>query len=153
MIDAYLRHKQERNAQGIPPLPLNPEQTEELCKLLESPPQGQEDFLLELLKERVSPGVDPAAEVKAAFLDDILKGKTSSPLISKQEAVKILGTMIGGYNVQPLIDALDDEALADEAACALAGLTYVYDAAEQIIKLAKSNPSAKKVAESWAEAE
>ena len=153
MIDAYLRHKQERNAQGIPPLPLNPEQTEELCKLLESPPQDQEDFLLELLKERVSPGVDPAAEVKAAFLDGILKGKTSSPLISKQEAVKILGTMIGGYNVQPLIDALDDRDLADEAACALAGLTYVYDAAGQIIKLAQSNSAAKKVAESWAAAE
>ncbi|HKL24941.1 MAG TPA: bifunctional aconitate hydratase 2/2-methylisocitrate dehydratase [Desulfuromonadales bacterium] len=153
MIDAYLRHKQERNAQGIPPLPLNPEQTEELCKLLESPPAGQEEFLLELLKERISPGVDPAAEVKADFLGRILTGKTSSPLISKRDAVKILGTMIGGYNVQPLIDALSDDELADEAACALAGLTYVYDAAGQVIELAKSNAAAKKVAESWAEAE
>lgn len=153
MIDAYLRHKQERNAQGIPPLPLNPEQAEELCKLLQAPPAGQEELLLALLKERISPGVDPAAEVKADFLGRILAGKTSSPLISKQDAVQILGSMIGGYNVQPLIDALNDDELADEAACALAGLTYVYDAAGQLIELAKSNAAAKKVVESWAEAE
>ena len=123
MIEAYLMHEQERNAQGIPALPLNPEQAAELCELLQSPPAGKEEFLMNLFTERISPGVDPAAEVKAAFLADILAGKKSSPLIDKKKAVQILGTMIGGYNVQPLIEALKDSALADEAACALSGLT------------------------------
>jgi aconitate hydratase 2/2-methylisocitrate dehydratase len=153
MIEAYLMHEKERNAQGIPALPLNPEQTAGVCELLVNPPAGKEEFLMELFTERVSPGVDPAAEVKAAFLAEILKGSKSSPLIDKKKAVQILGTMIGGYNVQPLIEALGDAALADDASCALAGLTYVYDAAEQIIALAKNNPDAKKVVESWANAE
>ena len=153
MIEAYLMHEQERNAQGIPALPLNPEQTTELCELLQSPPAGKEEFLMNLFTERISPGVDPAAEVKAGFLTDILTGKKSSPLIDKKKAVQILGTMIGGYNVQPLIDSLKDGELADEAACALSGLTYVYDAAEQVVELSKSNAAAKKVVESWAKAE
>ena len=153
MIEAYLMHEQERKAQGIPALPLNPEQTTALCELLQSPPAGKEEFLMNLFTERVSPGVDPAAEVKAAFLADILAGKKSSPLIDKSKAVQILGTMIGGYNVQPLIEALKDSALADEAATALSGLTYVYDAAASVIALAKSNAAAKKVVESWANAE
>ena len=153
MIEAYLRHEEERNAQGIPALPLNPEQTTALCELLQNPPAGKEDFLMNLFTERISPGVDPAAEVKAGFLAEILTGAKSSPLIDKVKAVQILGTMIGGYNVQPLIDALKDSALADEAACALSGLTYVYDAAAQVLELAKSNAAAKKVAESWANAE
>ncbi|PLX83421.1 MAG: bifunctional aconitate hydratase 2/2-methylisocitrate dehydratase [Desulfuromonas sp.] len=153
MIDAYLRHEEERNAQGIPALPLNPEQTTSLCELLQNPPAGKEEFLMNLFTQRISPGVDPAAEVKAAFLADILTGAKSSPLIDKVKAVQILGTMIGGYNVQPLIDALKDSALADEAACALSGLTYIYDAADQVFELAKNNAAAKKVAESWANAE
>ncbi len=153
MIEAYLRHEEERKAQGIPALPLNPEQATQLCELLQNPPAGKEDFLMHLFTERISPGVDPAAEVKAAFLNDILKGAKSSPLIDKKKAVQILGTMIGGYNVQPLIEALQDAELADEAVCALSGLTYVYDAAEQVIELSKSNAAAKKVVESWANAE
>ncbi len=108
MIEAYLMHEKERNAQGIPALPLNPEQTASLCELLQNPPAGKEEFLMELFTERVSPGVDPAAEVKAAFLAEILTGAKSSPLIDKKKAVQILGTMIGGYNVQPLIGALND---------------------------------------------
>ena len=153
MIEAYLKHEEERNAQGIPALPLSPEQTVDLCHLLQSPPAGKEDFLMNLLTERISPGVDPAAEVKAAFLADIISGTKSSPLIDKVKAVQILGTMIGGYNVQPLIAALGDPALADEAAGALCGMTYVYDAAEQVIELSKNNAAAKKVVESWAAAE
>ncbi|MDF1579774.1 MAG: bifunctional aconitate hydratase 2/2-methylisocitrate dehydratase [Desulfuromonadales bacterium] len=153
MIEAYLMHEQERNAQGIPALPLNPEQTVSLCTLLQSPPAGKEEFLLHLFTERISPGVDPAAEVKAAFLAEILKGTKTSPLIDKVKAVRILGTMIGGYNVQPLIDALSDATLADEAACALSAITYVYDAAQQVFDLAAKNAAAKKVAESWAKAE
>ncbi len=153
MIEAYLAHQQERNAQGIPALPLNPEQTAALCELLQAPPAGQEDFLMNLLTERVSPGVDPAAEVKAAFLAEIVAGSKSSPLIDKVKAVGILGTMIGGYNVQPLIDALKDTALAADAANALSAMTYVYDAADQVIELAKNNAAAKQVVESWANAE
>ncbi len=153
MIEAYLMHEKERNAQGIPALPLNPEQTTDLCVLLQSPPAGKEEFLMNLFTERVSPGVDPAAEVKAGFLAEILKGTKSSPLIDKQKAVQILGTMIGGYNVQPLIAALGDAAVADAAASALSGMTYVYDAAGQVIELAKNNAAAKKVVESWAAAE
>jgi aconitate hydratase 2/2-methylisocitrate dehydratase len=153
MIEAYLMLEKERNSQGIPALPLNPEQTTELCELLQNPPAGKEEFLMDLFTERISPGVDPAAEVKAAFLADILSGAKSSPLIDKVKAVQILGAMVGGYNVQPLIAALSDAELADEAACALSGLTYVYDAAGQVIELTKSNATAKKVVESWANAE
>ena len=87
MIEAYLMHEKERAAQGIPALPLNPEQTAELCKLLVKPPKGKEKFLLGLLKERVSPGVDPAAKVKAAFLAEIVAGKAKSPLITPKDAV------------------------------------------------------------------
>ncbi len=153
MIEAYLKHQEERNAQGIPALPLNPEQTAELCKLLQKPPVGKEEFLKDLFINRVSPGVDPAAEVKAGFLADILAGKASSPLISKKDAVKILGTMIGGYNVKPLIDALKDADLADEAACALSGMTLVYEGFDEVVALSKSNAAAKKVLTSWANAE
>ncbi|GAB4296180.1 MAG: bifunctional aconitate hydratase 2/2-methylisocitrate dehydratase [Desulfuromonadia bacterium] len=153
MIEAYLAHEAERNALGIPPLPLNPEQTEALCGLLQSPPAGKEEFLLHLIKERVSPGVDPAAKVKAAFLADILSGAKSSPLISKIDAIRILGTMIGGYNVAPLIEALKNPDLASEAACALSGLTLVYDGFDHVVELSRSNPHAKKVLESWANAE
>ncbi len=153
MIEAYLRQKEERNAQGIPPLPLTPEQTSALCELLQNPPAGKEEFLLNLLIERISPGVDPSAEVKADFLAEIVTGTKKSPLVDKVKAVQILGTMIGGYNVQPLITALSDPELADEAASALSGMTYVYDAAAQIIELSKTNAAAKRVVESWANAE
>ena len=153
MIEAYLAHEAERKALGIPALPLNPEQTVDLCKLLESPPAGKEEFLLTLLKERVSPGVDPAAKVKAGFLAEIIKGSKKSPLISRVDAVRILGTMLGGYNVTPLVEALSDTELAEEAACALSGMTLVYDGFEQVVSLSSSNAAAKKVLNSWANAE
>ena len=108
MIEKYQKHVAERAAQGIPPLPLNPEQTEQLCGLLTSPPAGQEKLLSDLFENRVPPGVDPAAKVKAAFLGKILKGTARSPLISKVRAVDILGAMLGGYNVEHLIAALQD---------------------------------------------
>ena len=153
MIEAYLKHEEERKAQGIPALPLNPEQAADLCKLLQAPPAGKESFLLNLFKERISPGVDPAAEVKADFLGKLLTGAVSSPLISKKDAVKILGTMIGGYNVKPLVDALKVAELADDAACALSAITLVYDAFDEVVALAKTNAAAKKVLTSWANAE
>jgi aconitate hydratase 2/2-methylisocitrate dehydratase len=153
MIDAYLMHEKERNAQGIPALPLNADQARELCQLLQQPPKGQEGFLLHLLKERISPGVDPAAQVKADFLAKIVAGSVKSPLVDAKAAVQILGTMIGGYNVAPLVAALSDKKLADEAACALSGITLVYDAFDEVAALAKSNAAAKKVLQSWADAE
>ena len=153
MIDNYLKHEAERNALGIPAKPLDSGQTTELCKLFEEPPTGKEQFLLHLLKDRISPGVDPAAAVKAAFLTEIVKGTKKSPLISKVDAVQILGTMIGGYNVVPLIDALKDVKLVDVAAKALSGMTLVYDGFDEVAALAKTNSAAKRVLESWANAE
>ncbi len=153
MIQAYRAHEAERLAQGIPALPLNPEQTGELCTLLETPPAGEEQFLLNLLKERVSPGVDPSAKVKAEFLAAIVKGTKVSPLLTPVDAIRLLGTMMGGYNVGPLVDALSDTVLAEEAAAALSGMTLVYDGFAQVVELAKSNAAAKKVLTSWANAE
>lgn len=153
MIEAYVQQEAERAKLGIPALPLTPEQTAGVTKLLENPPAGKEAFLLNLIKERVSPGVDPAAKVKAEFLAAILNGSKKSPLISKVDAVRILGTMLGGYNVNPLIDALKDSELADEAACALSGMTLVYDGFDQVVALSSSNAAAKKVLQSWANAD
>jgi aconitate hydratase 2/2-methylisocitrate dehydratase len=153
VIEAYLKHEAERKAQGIPARPLDPEQTRELVKLLQKPPKGREDFLLDLISNRVSPGVDPAAEVKAAFLAEVVKGKARSPLIDKKKAVELLGTMGGGYNVPPLVAALKSKALAEDAAAALSGITYVYDAFDDVAALAKQKvAAARKVLEAWAEA-
>ena len=153
MIEAYLAHEKERGAQGIPALPLTPEQTAALCDLLVTPPAGQEAFLLGLIKERVSPGVDPAAEVKAAFLADIVAGTKSSPLVTPVDAIRMLGTMMGGYNVAPLVNALSNTALADDAATALCGMTLVYDGFERVVELSATNAAAKRVLQSWANAE
>ncbi len=154
MIDAYLKAAEERKAQGVPPRPLDPEQVRELAKLLQKPPKGKEEFLLDLLSNRVSPGVDPAAEVKAAFLGDVAKGKVKCPVIDKKRAVELLGTMGGGYNVPPLVALLKVKALAADAQKALSGLTYVYDAFDEVMALARAkNAEARKVVESWAEAE
>ena len=154
MIEAYLKHEAERKEQGIPPKALDPEQTRELVKLLVKPPKGKEQFLLDLLVNRVSPGVDPAAEVKAGFLAEIVKGKVSCKKIDKLKAVELLGTMGGGYNVPPLVAALKVKPLAAAAAKALSGITYVYDAFDDVLALAKAkNAEARKVVESWASAE
>ena len=153
MIENYLKHEEFRAKKGIPALPLTAEQTEELCKLLEAPEKGKEDFLMNLFTQRIAPGVDPAAKVKAEFLNDIIKGKRTSPLIDKAKAIEILGTMIGGYNVAPLIDALNDNELAPLAVDALKNITLVYDAFDTIAEMSKTNEFAKQVIESWANAE
>jgi aconitate hydratase 2 / 2-methylisocitrate dehydratase len=154
VIEAYLKHVEERKALGIPPSPLDPEQTSEVCKLLAKPPKGQEQFLRDLLANRVSPGVDPAAEVKAGFLAEVVKGTKKSPVISRQEAVEMLGAMGGGYNVPALVAGLRNKALADASAKALSAITYVYDAFDDVAALAKAkNAAARKVLESWAAAE
>lgn len=154
MMDAYLKHVEERQARGIPPRPLDPEQAREVVKLLRKPPRGQEESLLAMLRDRVSPGVDPAAEVKAAFLAQVASGKARCPLITRKDAIFMLGTMGGGYNVPPLVAALRVKALAGDAAKALSGLTYVYEAFDDVAALARArNPAAKAVLESWAAAE
>ncbi|MHC0061429.1 bifunctional aconitate hydratase 2/2-methylisocitrate dehydratase [Nostoc sp. UIC 10890] len=173
MLEQYRKHVAERAALGIPPLPLDAKQTSELCELLKNPPKGQEEILLHLLRDRVSPGVDPAAYVKAGFLTAIAKKEITSPLIAPIEAVQLLGTMIGGYNVQSLIDLLQlptvsvsdssetplvmggqgKEPIAAYAANALSKILLVYDAFHDILELSKTNPFAKQVIDSWAEAE
>ncbi|HEX9022348.1 MAG TPA: bifunctional aconitate hydratase 2/2-methylisocitrate dehydratase [Geobacteraceae bacterium] len=153
MIEQYLQQEAERRNLGIPARPLDPEQTAELCRLLEAPPEGKEELLLQLLKERVSPGVDPAAEVKAAFLARIVAGSAVAPLITPLEAVNILGAMLGGYNVAPLVAALKDAALAEAAAAALSRTILVYDAFDEVGALARTNPHAGRVLQSWADGE
>ena len=137
---------------GIPPLPLDAEQTAALIELLKKD-HKESDFLLNLLKERVPAGVDDAAYVKAGFLSDLTKGETESPYISKEDAVAILGTMLGGYNIQPLIDCLEIDELADDAAAALSNTLLIFDSFNDIFELSKTNEHAKKVINSWANAE
>src|SRR5262245_37559692 len=116
MLENYRTHAAERAAQGIVPLPLTARQVRELCELLLAPPRGEETLLLELLTQRVPPGVDGAAKVKAEFLTQVAEGKTKCPLITPERAVEILGTMFGGYNVQPLVRLLEDARLGAGAA-------------------------------------
>jgi aconitate hydratase 2/2-methylisocitrate dehydratase len=106
MLEEYRKHVAEREALGIPPLPLDAQQTSHLCELLKQPPDGEAETLLHLLRDRIPPGVDAAAYVKAGFLTGIAKGEITSPLVSPIYAVELLGTMIGGYNVRSLIDLL-----------------------------------------------
>ena len=152
MLKEYKSHVAERATQNIPPLPLDAEQTAGLIDLLKKD-HTESDLLLELLKERVPAGVDQSAYVKAGFLADITNGKASSPYISKLEAVQILGTMLGGYNIQPLIACLSIEELGDEAANALSKTLLIFDAFNEVFELSKTNPHAKKVIDSWAEGE
>ena len=152
MINEYRLHAQERAEQNIPPLPLDAEQTAALVDLLKQD-NDESEFLLDLLKERVPAGVDQSAYVKAGFLADITTDKAQSPYIDKVAAVKILGTMLGGYNIQPLIACLSMDGLGDEAAIALSRTLLIFDAFNEVFELSKTNPHAKKVIDSWAEGE
>ena len=152
MLEDYKKHCKEREEMGIPPLPLSAEQTADVVNLLKKEHQDNE-LLLHLLKERVPAGVDDAAYVKAGFLSDLTKGETESPYISKEDAVAILGTMLGGYNIQPLIDCLGIEGLADDAATALSNTLLIFDAFNDIYELSKTNEHARTVIDSWANAE
>ncbi|MDR2875144.1 MAG: bifunctional aconitate hydratase 2/2-methylisocitrate dehydratase [Methylobacillus sp.] len=153
MLKAYRDHVAERAALGLPPLPLSVEQTAALVDLLKQPPSGEETTLVDLLENRVPAGVDQAAYVKAAFLSDVALGKASSPLISPARAVQLLGTMLGGYNVQALVALLDGD-LGAEAGRALARVTLVFDAFHDVLeKMRAGNPHAKKLIESWAAAD
>jgi len=152
VLEDYKKHCKEREEMGIPPLPLDAEQTANLIELLKKDHE-ESDFLLNLLKERVPAGVDDAAYVKAGFLSDLTKGKTDSPYISREDAVAILGTMLGGYNIQPLIDCLEIDGLADDAADALSNTLLIFDAFNDIFELSKDNVHAKRVIDSWANGE
>ncbi len=151
MLDNYKKHVDERAELNIPPLPLDADQTSELVSLLKEK-NNDPDYLLNLLKERVPAGVDQAAYVKAAFLADITTGNASSPYISKIDAVEILGTMLGGYNVEPLIRCLEIEELAETASHVLGRTLLIFDAFNEIFELSKKNKYAKKVIEEWADA-
>lgn len=154
MLEAYRKHVEERAAEGVPAKPLDADQTAALVELLKNPPAGEEEFLLNLLTDRVPAGVDQAAYVKAGFLAAVTKGDASSPLVDKVQATQLLGTMLGGYNIQPLIDCLDNEALAPTAATALSHTLLVFDAFHDVQEKAEAgNTHAQQVLESWANAE
>ena len=154
MIEAYNQHVVEREAEGLPPLALDTEQTAALVELIKNPPAGQEQFLMNLLVERVPAGVDDAAYVKAAFLAAITKGEATSPLIDAARATELLGTMLGGYNIEPLIAVLNDDALAPVAATALSKTLLMFDAFNDVVKMAaEGNSYARQVVDSWANAE
>ena len=162
MLEAYRKHAAQRAALGIPALPLTAEQTSELCELLKNPPESEKEELLALLRERVPPGVDDAAYVKAGFLTGVAKDEIKCPVISATDAVYLLGTMVGGYNVQSLIDLLksDDSAMpsassaiATEATKALSKTLLVFDAFNEVLELSENNAYAKQVIDSWANAE
>jgi aconitate hydratase 2 / 2-methylisocitrate dehydratase len=153
MLKAYETHVQERAAQQLPPLPLNAEQVASLVELLKAPPAGEEKLLLELMENRIPAGVDQAAYVKAAFLADIAKGNASSPLVNAEKAVALLGTMLGGYNVQALVELLDTN-MAAQAVTALSHTILMFDAFHDVdAKMKAGNVHAKKLMESWANAE
>jgi aconitate hydratase 2/2-methylisocitrate dehydratase len=154
MLEHYRKHVEERAAEGIVPKPLNAEQTAALVELIKQPPAGEEEFILDLLANRIPAGVDEAAYVKAGFLAAVAKGEADSPILSSAEATRLLGTMLGGYNIAPLIDLLDNEALASIAAKALSHTLLVFDAFHDIQEKADAgNQYAKQVIQSWANAE
>jgi len=154
VLEEYRKHVAERAAQGIVPKPLDASQMAALVELLKNPPAGEEEFLTDLLVNRVPPGVDEAAYVKAGFLAAIAKGEAHSPLVTREKAVELLGTMQGGYNIHALIEALDDEALAPIAAEALSHTLLMFDNFYDVEEKAKAgNPHAKKILQSWADAE
>jgi len=154
MLEAYRKHLTERAEQGLPPLALNAEQTAGLVDLLKNPPAGEEALLVDLITNRVPPGVDEAAYVKAGFLSALAKGEASSALIDKQRAVELLGTMQGGYNIATLVELLDDAELGATAAEQLKHTLLMFDAFHDVAEKAKAgNANAKAVLQSWADGE
>jgi aconitate hydratase 2/2-methylisocitrate dehydratase len=154
MLQAYVEHVAERAALGIPPLPLTPKQTADVIELIKSAPAKEEAFLLDLLTHRVPPGVDDAAKVKASFLAAVAHGDLSVPAISKAKATQLLGTMVGGYNVKPLIDLLDDAEVAQIAADGLKKTLLMFDFFHDVAEKARAgNAFAREVMRSWADAE
>ncbi|MCG3862754.1 MULTISPECIES: bifunctional aconitate hydratase 2/2-methylisocitrate dehydratase [unclassified Photobacterium] len=154
MLEAYRKHVEERAAEGVVAKPLDAEQVAALVELLKNPPAGEESVLLDLLENRIPPGVDEAAYVKAGFLAAITKGEAQSPIVSKEKAAELLGTMQGGYNIEPLIALLDDAELAPIAVKTLSHTLLMFDAFYDVEEKAKAgNAFAQQVLQSWADAE
>ncbi|MCX4024823.1 bifunctional aconitate hydratase 2/2-methylisocitrate dehydratase [Endozoicomonas sp. SM1973] len=154
MLEAYRNHVEERAAQGIVPKPLNAEQVSSLIELLKSPPAGEADFLLDLITNRVPAGVDEAAYVKAGFLSAVAKGEVNSPLINPAHATKLLGTMLGGYNIATLVELLEHDSLGVLAAEQLSHTLLMFDAFHDVADKCKAgNANAQKVMQAWADAE
>ncbi len=154
MLEAYRQHVAERAALGIPPLPLSKQQATDLVALLKNPPKGEEAFLVDLITHRVPAGVDDAAKVKAEFLASVAKGEQACALISREKATELLGTMVGGYNVKPLIDVLDDAVVGAVAAKALKSTLLMFDFFHDVAEKAKAgSANAKAVMQAWADAE
>ncbi|MEM6191513.1 bifunctional aconitate hydratase 2/2-methylisocitrate dehydratase [Shewanella scandinavica] len=154
MLEAYRKHVAERAAEGVVPKPLDAHQVAELVKLVQNPPAGEEAFVLDLLENRIPPGVDEAAYVKAAFLDAVAKGTEKSPILSAERATELLGTMQGGYNIEPLIAQLDNPALAPLAVKALSHTLLMFDSFHDVVeKMEAGNEFAKQVVEAWANAD
>jgi aconitate hydratase 2/2-methylisocitrate dehydratase len=154
MLENYRKHAAERAAEGLVPQPLSADQTAGLVELLKNPPAGEEPFLLDLLANRIPAGVDEAAYVKAGFLSAVAKADVSSPIVGREKAAELLGTMLGGYNVGPLIDLLDIPALAPIAAKGLSNTLLMFDAFHDVQEKAEAgNAHAQAVLQSWADAE
>ena len=154
MLEEYRKHEAERAEQGIPAEPLTAEQTAGLVELIKNPPAGEEDFLMNLLENRIPAGVDEAAYVKAGFLAAVSKGEVACDMISPVKAIELLGTMLGGYNIAPMIEALDNAELAPTAAKGLSHTLLMFDAFYDVKdKMDAGNTYAKQIMESWAEAE
>ena len=155
-LTAYRAHVAERSAQGIPPVPLSAQQTAEVIDLLKNPPKGEEKTLVDLITYRVPAGVDDAAKVKASYLAAVAHGTEKCALITRQQATHLLGTMLGGYNISPLIDLLGDAdaAVAQEAAKGLKFTLLMFDQFHDVQEKAEQgNAHAKSVLQSWADAE
>jgi aconitate hydratase 2/2-methylisocitrate dehydratase len=153
VLEAYRKHVEERANEGLPPLPLDAQQVADLIELIKQPKDADSEELMYLLVQRVPPGVDQGAYVKAAFLADLARGDVACELISREYATELLGTMLGGYNIQPLIECLDDEVTAAAAAKALSHTRLIYDAFHDVSEKVATNAHAKQIMESWAEAE
>lgn len=154
MLEEYRKHVSERAEQGVVPKPLSAEQVAGLTELLKAPPAGEEEFIVDLISNRVPPGVDEAAYVKAAFLSAVAKGEANSPLIDRKLAIDLLGTMLGGYNISTLVELLDDGDLASNAADELCHTLLMFDAFHDVAEKAKNgNSEAQRVLNSWANAE
>ncbi len=154
MLEAYREHVAERASQNIPPKPLSADQVAALVELLKSPPAGEEDYLLDLISNRVPPGVDEAAYVKAGFLSAVVRGEAECPLIDKAKAVNLLGNMHGGYNIETLVSLLEDAELGSQAALELKHTLLMFEAFHDVAELAeKGNDNARAVLQSWADGE
>ena len=154
MLELYRKHVEERAAEGIVPMPLNAEQLAALVELIKYPPKGEEEFILNLLVNRVPAGVDEAAFIKASFLSAITKGEVISPILTASDAAELLGTMLGGYNITPLIELLDNPVLAPIAVKGLSHTLLIFDAFHDIQEKANAgNDFAKQIMQSWADAE